>query len=495
MKLKAAIFGLAATTMLSACMDPGGQPGDPVVEFSNAEYQVNEADGTATITVVRKGDSSTPVSIGYSTNPDTATPGSDYRRTSGVLQWQPGDPAEKTFDIPILADAELERRERIVLNLGSADGVEIGTTDRATLTILDSACAGELSDNITAPRTLSNGCYLVTNDIFVQPGGRLTIEPGATLIFEAGARMQVEEGGALIAVGTPEQPITFTAAQKEPGYWNGLSFFGSDDDANQLSHVKLEYGGLGPDGANLSVRGNSFSGARLKISDVHLTGSGGYGFHFAEDAQIDNFTGIVTAGNESGAGLMPMTLIPVLDPASSHFAGNKRDYLDILPGALETDQNWPQLDVPYGMRAGGHRIHASLTLAPGVVLGFARAASLIIEDSGVLTAQGTDEQRIRLTGQKAESGYWAGLEIAGTPDEGDNTIVPSRLDYCSIEYAGGGFQGAISLTGRTGISLASISHSNIIGSAGYGIWLAPENAFIQQSGNYFGDDQAGDINF
>ncbi len=346
MKLKAAIFGLAATTMLSACMDPGGQPGDPVVEFSNAEYQVNEADGTATITVVRKGDSSTPVSIGYSTNPDTATPGSDYRRTSGVLQWQPGDPAEKTFDIPILADTELERRERIVLNLGSADGVEIGTTDRATLTILDSACAGELSDNITAPRTLSNGCYLVTNDIFVQPGGRLTIEPGATLIFEAGARMQVEEGGALIAVGTPEQPITFTAAQKEPGYWNGLSFFGSDDDANQLSHVKLEYGGLGPDGANLSVRGNSFSGARLKISDVHLTGSGGYGFHFAEDAQIDNFTGIVTAGNESGAGLMPMTLIPVLDPASSHFAGNKRDYLDILPGALETDQNWPQLDVP-----------------------------------------------------------------------------------------------------------------------------------------------------
>lgn len=80
----------------------------------------------------------------------------------------------------------------------------------------------------------------------------LTIEPGVTLRFKRDGVFKVEHfknmgpaSGALIAVGTPTQPITFTSAEATPasGDWYGLWFGSTADPRNRLENVVIEYAG------------------------------------------------------------------------------------------------------------------------------------------------------------------------------------------------------------------------------------------------------------
>ena len=476
---------------LGGCLSTDSGPGEPRVEFSAEKYVSSEADSAALITVVRTGDVSKAASVGYSTSPGSATPGADYQPQSGVLTWEPGDATEKTFEIPLLADSELERRETVVLNLGGVDGVALGDADKAVLEIRDNECAGLLSDNVSDRRELEAGCYLVTNDIFVANGGQLILDPGVTLIFEASARLEIDQGGSLTAVGSPEQRIVLTGAEKTPGYWQGVSFVGADSQDNRLSWVTIEYGGASAESANLVVRGNSEKRARVRVDNAILAQGGGYGFIFRDSADIDDFSVITSTGNATGAGRMPMSYAPLLDAANSSFFGNKRDYLDLTPETLDEDQTWPAINAAYGMASGAHTLHAALTLQPGVTLAFDRDARLLVEGDGVLNAIGAADSRIVFTAQEQTPGYWAGIEIAGSNDD-----VASNFQYVDISYGGGaGSLANLNLSGAAeGLALASITDSTITNSAGLGIRVGPDNAFIQQSGNFFADNQGGDIN-
>ncbi len=492
MKSVNTLFCMTAVALaLEGCLPNDSGPGEPRVEFNAAQYVASEADGSALITVVRTGDVGGAASVAYSTSPGTATPDKDYQPQSGVLTWEAGDATEKTFEIPLLADSELERRETVILNLGGVDGVVLGENDKAELEIRDSKCAGLLSDNVSGRKELAAGCYLVTNDIYVGNGGQLILDPGVTLIFEAEARLEIDQGGSLQAIGSPEQRIVLTGAEKTPGYWRGVTFLGANSKDNRLSWVTIEYGGAGEREANLNVRGNSASRARLRVDNTLFSHSGGYGFILADSADIDDFSAIASTANKRGAGRMPMTYAPLLDAANSSFFGNQRDYLDLTPGVLEEDQVWPAINTVYGMETGVHTLHAQLTLQAGAVLGFASEAKLLVEGEGVLNAIGTPEARIVFTGQEQTPGYWAGIEIAGSDND-----VASSFQYVDISYGGGaGNLANLNLSGvGEGLALASITNSTLTNSAGLGIRVAGENAFIQQSANFFSDNQGGDIN-
>lgn len=62
---------------------------------------------------------------------------------------------------------------------------------------------------------LSNSPYRVTKDVIVDGGATLYIEPGVVVEFEQKTSLIVEDGG-VIARGTKENPITFTAAAFSP---------------------------------------------------------------------------------------------------------------------------------------------------------------------------------------------------------------------------------------------------------------------------------------
>jgi hypothetical protein len=89
----------------------------------------------------------------------------------------------------------------------------------------------------------------------VAQGETLTIEPGVTLRFIDSSSLYV--AGRLIAAGTPEQPITFSAVNATPGIWQGINIIGTHDNPATavISHATIEYAGSGPSGGNLRVEG------------------------------------------------------------------------------------------------------------------------------------------------------------------------------------------------------------------------------------------------
>lgn len=88
----------------------------------------------------------------------------------------------------------------------------------------------------------------------------LTIEAGVELQFQQDGVLTVEHTaddapatGALVAMGTADDPIVFTSAAESPaaGDWLGVYFGGTLDMLDRLDHVRVEYaGGASSSGSN-----------------------------------------------------------------------------------------------------------------------------------------------------------------------------------------------------------------------------------------------------
>lgn len=86
--------------------------------------------------------------------------------------------------------------------------------------------------------------------VYVSGTGRpvLTIEPGTTLRFgnDSGLNAGVTgDAGEIKAIGTAEEPITFTADADEPqpGHWGGLVFGRHASSVSRVEHAVVEYAG------------------------------------------------------------------------------------------------------------------------------------------------------------------------------------------------------------------------------------------------------------
>ncbi len=129
-----ATLGSQPTAVLTIVSDDiATQPGS--LQLSAATYSVNENQGAATITVTRTGGSDGAVSVSYATSNGTATAGSDYTATSGVLNFAAGE-TNKSFTIPIINDTAIEGLETVTLTLSNpTGGATLGSQPTATLTI------------------------------------------------------------------------------------------------------------------------------------------------------------------------------------------------------------------------------------------------------------------------------------------------------------------------------------------------------------------------
>jgi hypothetical protein len=109
------------------------------VRFSQTDYTVGEADGTATVTITLSSALTSTVSVTFITlSPPmgTATPGVDYVSISQVVTFVAGD-VEQTVTITINDDSDSEGNETVEMALAIPSSVAIGTPDAATLTITD----------------------------------------------------------------------------------------------------------------------------------------------------------------------------------------------------------------------------------------------------------------------------------------------------------------------------------------------------------------------
>ena len=76
---------------------------DSVLSFSESSYSVNESTpgGRATILVSRAGESTTTITVRYTTSGGTATAGSDFTSVTGILSFAPGETL-KAFTVAII---------------------------------------------------------------------------------------------------------------------------------------------------------------------------------------------------------------------------------------------------------------------------------------------------------------------------------------------------------------------------------------------------------
>ncbi|HVG33171.1 MAG TPA: cadherin-like domain-containing protein, partial [Pyrinomonadaceae bacterium] len=117
------------------------------LQFSSANFTVDEATGHALITVTRLNGTSSPASVDYATgdlsgltNCDVVTgnasPRCDFTAVAGTLNFIAGQ-TSATFDVPIINDVYVEGPETLPLILSNPQGDILGTQSTATLTITD----------------------------------------------------------------------------------------------------------------------------------------------------------------------------------------------------------------------------------------------------------------------------------------------------------------------------------------------------------------------
>ena len=177
-----ATLGVTKTAVLTILDD------EQTLQFSAPVYVVNEAAGTATVTVTRSGPPVGTVTVDYATAAGSATSGADYTDVSGTLTFASGI-ASRTFTVPIINDTVFESAESISLVLRHPTGVaQLGPLSTSTITILDndppgairfSASAYTVSESagvatITVQRTAGSTASAVTIDYATVPGGTAT---------------------------------------------------------------------------------------------------------------------------------------------------------------------------------------------------------------------------------------------------------------------------------------------------------------------------------
>jgi len=132
---------LSVTIVENEAEPPPPPPEPGVLQFAATTYTAKEEDGLLAelITVTRVGGSDGFVSVEYlGTSESTALEGSDYRESSGRLNWADGETGEKTLNLTLIDDPEVENTEIIKLTLANpTGGATLGTPAQATLSITD----------------------------------------------------------------------------------------------------------------------------------------------------------------------------------------------------------------------------------------------------------------------------------------------------------------------------------------------------------------------
>jgi hypothetical protein len=135
----------------------------PTVQFSQANYNVGEANGNVTVTVTRSGDTSGTSTVSYTTSdtdnftiPCFDTTGTsafgrcDFATSLDTLTFAAGE-TSKTFQVPIIDDALDENNETFTMTLSSASGATLGASSGATVTIVDNDTGAGLNPIFQTP--------------------------------------------------------------------------------------------------------------------------------------------------------------------------------------------------------------------------------------------------------------------------------------------------------------------------------------------------------
>lgn len=350
-------------------------------------------------------------------------------------------------------------------------------------------------DDITLSDIREGVDYIVECDVSVD--GVMTIEPGVTIEFRANTALEIQNDGAIIAVGTASEPISFIGENSSRGFWRGLGVRSSDA-RNELSHVIITDAGSdilnetwSDVRAAVSVL-TTTEDARLSIQNTEIANSAGYGLAVDEDASLIAFADNTIRDNSLSAVLCDANTVSKIEGTSS-FSGNDFDGIEISSSTLDESgtQAWPKLD--YKMN-GDIKVETALDISAGTRLFFEPRASLVIFEDGTLIAAGNAENPIIFTGMNTSIPSWKGIVIRSSDPR-------NLMRHCEVSYGGseesetvwaGGVLANILLTETTINSRLTIENSTISDTNGCGIYVS-RGATLDATDLKFSNVETGDI--
>jgi Calx-beta domain len=237
------------------------------VQLSSPVYTVNEAGGTATVTVTLSHAVDADVTVDYATSDGTAVAGSDYTDTHGTLTFigntNNGGPGtgqtSKTVQIPILQDPDPEDPEALTFTLSNplpgASSI-LGAPASASVTIADDDPAGTIDfKSLTYDVDETDGHATVTVERLDGSGGAVSVDYATSDGSATAGSDYTATSGTLNWAAGDSADKTFTI----PVRWDGRA-----EGLESVSLALTNPGGgaeLGPNGA-----------AVLKISDDGASG-------------------------------------------------------------------------------------------------------------------------------------------------------------------------------------------------------------------------------
>jgi parallel beta-helix repeat protein len=338
-----------------------------------------------------------------------------------------------------------------------------------------------VNEDITAPTTWeSSKVYVVEHGVTVD--ATLTIEPGTVIKFKPYAYLSFgySESMTLIANGTEENPIVFTAEASSPaaGAWQGIWLEGNVLSNSSMSYCTIEYAGNENYPAvnletKISFNNNTITNAKKKGVYTHE----GFGSFLGNTIET-------TADHAIEISCEDVHTLGVNNAITCN------DGYGIMVTYGDMDDNtavtWNRQTVPYYIEHGIF-IDKSLTINAGTTLKFNADAWLSFGgyDNATLTAIGTDTEPIIFTSAATTPapGAWAGLFFE------DNTTANTLLKYCIVEYGGKENDNAnVTIVNTDGITLENciIRHSS-----GYGVFLWDSS--WNNINNTFSDNSLDDV--
>jgi hypothetical protein len=271
----------------------------------------------------------------------------------------------------------------------------------------------------------------------IQVNAPLSVGSGTAFTFDGGTGLDVA-GGSLTVRGTEDAPVRFAGTDGERGSWLGVHFV--DAGESRLEHAVVAHGG-----------GDEWTGAPFSKGGVYI-----------QDGSVDVTVENVAFENNAAAGLtadgqdatlavsgctfrnnqrplrVEANLVDGVETPIS-FSGNDQEFLFVgvanghTPVTEEAD--WPGIDVPYRV-SRGMRVWNRLTITPGTTMVFEKNRGLSVrgtddedDPDGQLSASGTRQNPIELTGLESKKGYWRGVEFK-------NTTGGNLLKHVTVEYGG-----------------------------------------------------------
>lgn len=330
----------------------------------------------------------------------------------------------------------------------------------------------------------SGSPYMVTDHVTVKEGVTLAIEPGTSVQFSQSTGLFIE--GTLSAIGTVQNPISFTGPSPNPGSWRGIQVI--DAGSAQMEWCHLSFAGYW-DGAGLLKRG---SGA-LVMKHSTLRGHAGDGLRISAGAVTfvsqNNVFEENTLGVRVGIGAS-------FDDNTSTFTGNGMD-VHLEGGTFSGQVIW-NLKPEYSLYVADQinvATNGTLIVRPGTVVKFSQSKGLVVR--GTIQVEGTAAQPVFLTewrddaaggdanrdGNQSEPapGFWRGLYIE---PEGSGTLT-----HATLRYAGYWDSLGIRKTGQGTLTLNQCTLEKVGGSG-----LKVENssgATVLQESRLTGNTESG----